>query len=115
MTDGRKILYLDDGTVDMGSSLDLFDEASFHGTTLINSTHLQMRDYLNKLMTNAGFNGSLVEWWHYTLEDEPFPNKYFNFEVESNSQSSKGARLNVGQMTIVLTVFSLYVLIMWIY
>lgn len=85
LTDGRKILFLDDGTVDMGSSFDLFDDASSHDTPLVNSTHLQMRNYLKGVMAKAGFTALPTEWWHYTLKDEPYPDKYFNFDVESDS------------------------------
>jgi hypothetical protein len=26
------------------------------------------------------------EWWHFTLEDEPFPDTYFTFPVEQINQ-----------------------------
>ena len=25
------------------------------------------------------------EWWHFTLEDEPYPNTYFTFPINSDS------------------------------
>jgi len=33
-------------------------------------------------MKEAGFIGLKTEWWHFTLEDEPFPQTYFNFEIK---------------------------------
>jgi D-alanyl-D-alanine dipeptidase len=32
-------------------------------------------------MEAAGFNNYEQEWWHYTLNDEPFPDQYFDFPV----------------------------------
>jgi len=32
-------------------------------------------------MVAAGFNIYPEEWWHYTLKNEPYPNEYFDFEV----------------------------------
>jgi D-alanyl-D-alanine dipeptidase len=33
-------------------------------------------------MLRHGFNPYANEWWHYTLADEPFPETYFDFDVE---------------------------------
>ena len=73
----------DDGTVDMGSSYDLFDEASHKSTTLISQEHQNMRDFLRKAMELQGFLVYEKEWWHFTLRNEPFPDTYFDFNVES--------------------------------
>ncbi len=82
LTDGSQILFLNDGTIDMGSSFDLFDEASHHDTALVKPEFLKMRDYLREIMKKNGFYEYKKEWWHYTLKDEPFPNTYFDFDVE---------------------------------
>jgi D-alanyl-D-alanine dipeptidase len=82
LTNGEKILFLDDGTVDMGSSFDLLNEASHHDTSLVKSEFSKMRNYLRKIMKNNGFDEYQKEWWHYTLQNEPFPDTYFNFEIE---------------------------------
>lgn len=71
--------YLNDGTLDMGSSFDLFDPISNHGTKLISPEQEANRRILLKAMQNAGFKKYDDEWWHYTLEDEPFPDQYFDF------------------------------------
>lgn len=76
------ISYLDDGTVDMGSSFDLFDKASHHDSKLIDKKYLGMRNYLRAIMKKNGFKEYEQEWWHYTLENEPFLNTYFNFDIE---------------------------------
>ncbi|UJR20520.1 hypothetical protein I4U23_023648 [Adineta vaga] len=88
LNDKSTILFLDDGTVDMGSSFDLFDEASFVNSTLVNENHQQMRKIFKNIMEQAGFVGYRKEWWHFTLKNEPFPNTYFDFDVKSTYQSS---------------------------
>lgn len=81
LSDGRKVLYLDDGTVDMGTSFDFLDKAS-HGTSNLVSPEIQkMRNCLKRKM--SAFKVSEREWWHFTLISEPFPTTYFDFEFES--------------------------------
>jgi D-alanyl-D-alanine dipeptidase len=82
LTDGRAIAYFDDNTVDMYSSVDLMDPASAHDSNLIASFYLQNRNYLRSKMRNHNFKEYSVEWWHYTLQDEPYPDQYFDFDVE---------------------------------
>lgn len=86
LLDGYTIKILDDGTVDMGSSFDLFDTASHFENNLIAEEFKKLRTYLKNLMEKHGFKNYAEEWWHFTLKDEPFPaNKdesYFNFEIE---------------------------------
>ena len=82
LTDDRIITYLNDNTVDMGSSFDLFDLASWSKTSLVNQTAQDNREYLINIMKQAGFNNYEQEWWHFTLANEPYPNTYFNFDVE---------------------------------
>ena len=85
LTDNFPIYYLDDGTIDMGSSFDLFDQASHTNSTLVNITHHQQRMFLKTLMDQAGFDNYENEWWHYTLRNEPFPDTYFDFDIQSLS------------------------------
>ena len=35
----------------------------------------------NHVMKKYGFKPLRAEWWHFTLHNEPFPNKYFNFKI----------------------------------
>jgi zinc D-Ala-D-Ala dipeptidase len=81
--DGETVLpFLDDGTVDMGSSFDLFDEASHYKNNLINQQQKQRRSYLEEVMNECGFRSYSEEWWHFTLNNEPFPDTYFNFTIK---------------------------------
>ncbi len=82
LKNGSIIPFLDDGTVDMCSSFDLFGEASHHDNNLIETECLDRRNHLRGIMKKNGFNDYQEEWWHYTLKDEPFPDTYFDFVVE---------------------------------
>ena len=82
LEDGRIILYLDDNSVDMYTSFDLFDEASHHGSKLIADKCLEKRNYLRLKMRKHNFKDYPTEWWHYTLNDEPYKDQYFEFDVE---------------------------------
>jgi D-alanyl-D-alanine dipeptidase len=82
LADGREILFLDDNTMDMYTSFDLFDEASHHDTKLIPEEYLEKRNFLRSAMKKHGFNDYPYEWWHYTLDNEPYPETYFDFDIE---------------------------------
>lgn len=82
LADGRTILFLDDNTIDMGSHFDLFDEASHPNSSLVTQDALANRKYLHDVMEKVGFKGFDTEWWHFTLKNEPFPDQYFDFDVE---------------------------------
>lgn len=83
LTDYFSIFYLNDGTLDMGSSFDLFDQASHTNSTLVNITYQEQRRFLKNLMDLGGFDNYENEWWHYTLRNEPFPDTYFDFDIQS--------------------------------
>lgn len=86
LLDGFIIKLLDDGTVDMGSSFDLMDEASHYINNLIENKYKELRNYLKKAMEKHGFKSYSQEWWHFTLKDEPYSadkdSSYFDFEVQ---------------------------------
>lgn len=78
---GREFHHLYDGSVDMSSSFDLFDEVSSHNSKLILPESAKYRAYLSDKMQKHGFARYDKEWWHYTLRAEPFPDTYFNFNT----------------------------------
>lgn len=86
LENGTTIEFLDDGTVDMGASFDLFDEASWYENKQMDSTGKAMRAYLRTVMKKHGFRSSEQEWWHFTLNNEPYPagqdSSYFDFVIE---------------------------------
>jgi D-alanyl-D-alanine dipeptidase len=68
--------------VDMGGPYDFFGDISHHGTKLITKQQTNNRNLLKNMMVKYGFNAYSKEWWHYTLAKEPYPKKYYNFDVE---------------------------------
>jgi D-alanyl-D-alanine dipeptidase len=36
---------------------------------------------LKSRLEDVGYTHYAKEWWPYTLDDEPFPNRYFDFPV----------------------------------
>lgn len=68
--------------IDMGSSWDFFGEISWHAYNQITVVQKANRKKLKDVMAEFGFNHYYKEWWHYTLEDEPFPKTYFDFDVK---------------------------------
>lgn len=86
LNDGFTITLLDDGTVDMGSSFDLFDKASHFENDVIGEPFKSLRSYLKLIMEKFGFKPYAEEWWHFTLKDEPYAStedsSYFDFEVD---------------------------------
>lgn len=86
LLDGFTITLLDDGTLDMGSSFDLFDIASHYENAVIPEPYKSRRTYLKNAMEKYGFKNYSEEWWHFTLRNEPYPadqdSSYFNFAIE---------------------------------
>ena len=68
--------------LDMGSPFDFFGTISNHDTDLINSEQYQNRQILKNIMEKHNFKPHREEWWHYTLNDEPYTDTYFDFPVK---------------------------------
>ena len=69
--------------VDMGSPFDFFGERSHPDYRGITDTQYENRMLLQKTMVRNGFRTLDCEWWHFSLEDEPYPDTYFDFPVSS--------------------------------
>jgi D-alanyl-D-alanine dipeptidase len=65
----------------MGGDHDLMDSVSHHGARGISRVEARNREHLRAVMEAAGFSAYDLEWWHYTLRDEPYPDTYFDFLV----------------------------------
>lgn len=72
----------DGSFVDMGGTFDLFSEISHPDYKKLTKEQKQNRKILHDAMIKAGFKGLDSEWWHFTLENEPYPDTYFDFDVE---------------------------------
>ncbi|MFW6083871.1 MAG: M15 family metallopeptidase [Gemmatimonadota bacterium] len=68
--------------LDMGTPYDFFDPRSHTESPDVTESQLANRLRLRDAMRAAGFRNYPAEWWHYTLEDEPFPETYFDVVVE---------------------------------
>ncbi len=76
------IIKKDGGFVDMGGTFDLFSPISHPDYKKLTRQQKKNRNILRNAMLKAGFKPLESEWWHFTLKDEPYPDTYFNFEVE---------------------------------
>ena len=69
--------------VDMGSPFDLFSERSHPDSKAVTEEQYANRMFLQRAMTRHGFRPIDCEWWHFSLENEPYPDTYFAFPVSS--------------------------------
>ena len=69
--------------VDMGSPFDYFSEKSHPDYKDITEEQYENRMKLQHVMVRNGFRPIDCEWWHFTLENEPYPDTYFEFPVSS--------------------------------
>ena len=67
--------------IDMGSIYDYFGIRSSTFYPNISDSQKNNRMILYNVMINNGFKNYSKEWWHFTLENEPFQ-EYFNFLVQ---------------------------------
>ena len=69
--------------LDMGSPFDLFSEVSHPDCKDITAEQYENRMRLRRVMLRSGFRPIDCEWWHFSLENEPYPDTYFEFPVSS--------------------------------
>ncbi|MDD4850671.1 MAG: D-Ala-D-Ala dipeptidase VanX [Gemmiger sp.] len=71
----------DGALVPMGGGFDLMDARSHHGAAGLTAEETENRARLREIMENSGFAPYQKEWWHYVLQQEPYPDTYFDFPV----------------------------------
>ena len=71
--------------LDMGGVFDFFGELSHPDYKDITDEQYANRMLLREGMLSHGFRPLPEEWWHFTLENEPYPDTYFTFPVSSGS------------------------------
>lgn len=69
--------------VDMGGPFDFFGELSHPDYWGITEEQYDNRMLLQNVMVRNGFEPLNVEWWHFALKEEPYPDVYFEFPVSS--------------------------------
>lgn len=78
--------------VDMGCTYDYFGEMSHPDVlpgqqagaypSVLTDQQYENRMILRRAMLAHGFKPLESEWWHFTLENEPFPDTYFTFPIK---------------------------------
>ncbi len=72
--------------LDMGGTFDYFGELSHPDYTGdLTEEQISNRNKLRDIMVDNGFKPLDTEWWHFTLENEPYPDTYFTFPVSEES------------------------------
>jgi D-alanyl-D-alanine dipeptidase len=71
-----------DNSIDMGTGFDCFHTLSHTRNPKLGLPQRIHRLLLETLMDKYGFDNYDMEWWHYTLRDEPYPETWFDFPIE---------------------------------
>jgi len=71
-----------DTSIDMGTGFDCFDVKANTAVPGLSAEQQQNRQELVDAMARHGFKNYDKEWWHYTLENEPYPDTVFDFPIE---------------------------------
>ena len=69
--------------LDMGSPFDLFSPLSHPDCRDVTEEQFENRMLLQQVMVRSGFRPIDCEWWHFSLQDEPYPDTYFDFPVSA--------------------------------
>jgi zinc D-Ala-D-Ala dipeptidase len=76
------------GDLDMGTPYDLFDPRSWPSDTSVSAAAQANRQALQDVMAAHGFRPLREEWWHFTLDAEPYPETYFGPSLRAPQSSS---------------------------
>lgn len=68
--------------LDMGTPFDFLDPRSHFTAQSLTNEQIFNRALLRTIMINNGFKPYDKEWWHFTLQNEPYPKTYFDFAVK---------------------------------
>jgi len=68
-------------TLDFGTGFDCLDPKSRTAYSPLSAEAVKNRKLLVDAMSAQGFRNYSKEWWHFTLNGEPFPKRYFDFLV----------------------------------
>ena len=70
--------------LDMGGTFDFCGEKSHPDYKGVSEAQRANRMLLQSMMVKYGFRPLSTEWWHFTLENEPWPETYFTFPVRNH-------------------------------
>jgi zinc D-Ala-D-Ala dipeptidase len=71
----------DNVELDMGTPYDFSDPRSWTADKRVSVDAQKNRALFAGAMMRGGFRPYHKEWWHFTLNNEPFPDRYFDFPV----------------------------------
>ena len=71
-----------DNSIDMGTGFDCFSPLAHTNNSSVTKEQHVRRMLLRDTMAKYNFTNYINEWWHYTLDHEPYPDTYFNFPVQ---------------------------------
>ncbi len=77
----KDIIYMSDGSLDMGTSYDVFAPLSSYENAHIPEIARDNRRMLRQTMQNYGFVPNNKFWWQFTLVREPYIDSKFDFDV----------------------------------
>lgn len=77
-----------DRSIDMGTEFDRFDVKAHTEAPGLTPEQRANREMLLDVMQRHGFKNYPNEWWHYTLDPEPFPDTVFDFPILPRPASS---------------------------
>jgi D-alanyl-D-alanine dipeptidase len=72
-SDGREL--------DMGTGFDFFDPLARTASGGISRSAKANRELLLRAMKQQGFRNYAGEWWHFSLERQPFAGRVFDFDI----------------------------------
>jgi len=67
--------------LDMGTPFDFFSPRAAPSSREVSADAQTNRAILAQAMRRGGFVPYVREWWHFTLRNEPFPDRHFDFPV----------------------------------
>ena len=76
--------YFKDNSIDMGTGFDCLSPWANTQSDKITAEQMANRTVLVNLMAEHNFTNYDGEWWHYTLQGEPFPDTYFDFPIQKD-------------------------------
>ena len=71
-----------DNSLDMGTGFDCFHPQAHTLASGLSISQRVNRLLLKQVMEQQGFKNYDQEWWHYTLNHEPFPDRYFDIPIQ---------------------------------
>ncbi len=70
-----------DNSLDFGTGYDCFHELSHTKNPNISEVARRNRALLVNEMARVGFDNYSKEWWHFTLKNEPYKRRHFDFPI----------------------------------